>query len=166
MSTFVSAYIGLGSNLQDPLAQVVRAMDAIGRLADVSLVARSNLYQSAPVGPPGQPDYINAVVKVRTALAAPALLVALLGLEAKLGRVRGGERWGPRVIDLDLLLYGDERHDTAQLMLPHPHIAVRPFVLVPLHDVAGDDLDIPGAGRLGDMVKNTDVSQLRRVDYN
>lgn len=166
MTDSVTAYIGVGSNLQSPKAQVVKAMDAIGLLDGVRLVARSNLYRSAAVGPSGQPDYINAVVKVETQLGAPELLAALLELEARLGRVRGGERWGPRIIDLDLLLYADQCHDSERLTLPHPQIPFRPFVLVPLRDVAGVDLRIPGRGRLDDLIKGTDVSQLQRVDYN
>ncbi len=166
MTDPVTAYVGVGSNLQNPKAQVAKAMDAIGLLDRVRLIARSNLYRSAAVGPPGQPDYVNAVVKVETRLSAPDLLAALLALEAQLGRVRGGERWGPRIIDLDLLLYADQCHDSERLSLPHPQIPFRPFVLVPLRDVAGSDLQIPGRGRLDDLIKGIDVSQLQRVDYN
>jgi 2-amino-4-hydroxy-6-hydroxymethyldihydropteridine diphosphokinase len=141
----VRAFIGLGSNLGDRLANL---SDAVGRLAKtdgVTVTRVSRIYETAPVGPP-QPDYLNAVADVRTSLPARVLLEALLAIEADLGRVRG-ERWGPRVIDLDLLTYGREEIDEPGLTVPHPRMHERAFVLVPLLELEADPL-LPGGRRI------------------
>jgi 2-amino-4-hydroxy-6-hydroxymethyldihydropteridine diphosphokinase len=140
------AAVALGSNLADPEVQVRRAFEELAAIPDTRLVARSRLYRTRAVGPP-QPDYVNAVALLETRLGAGGLFDRLLGIEAAHGRVRG-ERWGPRTLDLDLLVYGDLVIDTPRLTVPHPHLALRPFVLVPLAEVA-PDLEVPGVGRAG-----------------
>lgn len=139
----IRAAVALGSNLADPEAQVRRAFDELAAIPDTRLVARSRLYRTRAVGPP-QPDYVNAVALLETRLDADGLFDRLLGIEAAHGRVRG-ERWGPRTLDLDLLVYGDAVIDTPRLSVPHPQLALRPFVLVPLAEVA-PDLAVPGLG--------------------
>ena len=145
---WTTAAVALGSNLADPVAQVRRAFTALAALPDTRLVARSRLYRTPAVGPP-QPDYVNAAGLLETRLGAAALFDALLAIEAAQGRTRG-ERWGPRTLDLDLLVYGDAVIDTPRLTIPHPQLALRPFVLVPLAEVAAD-IEVPGLGRVGDL---------------
>ena len=146
--TVVRACVALGSNLDDPVGQVRRAFAELAALPGTRLVGRSRPYRTAPVGPP-QPDYVNAVAVLDTALDAEALFYGLLAIEAAHGRLRT-ERWGPRTLDLDLLVYGDAVIDTQRLTVPHPQLARRPFVLVPLAEVAGD-LIVPGLGRVTDL---------------
>ena len=139
------AYIALGSNLDSPQLQIKRALQALTTLPDTHLVLQSALYQSQPLGPQDQPPFINAVVGVLTQLTALQLLSELQRTEQQLGRVPPPVRWGPRSIDLDILLHDDSRSDTAQLQLPHPGIATRNFVVVPLAEIA-PTLTIPGEG--------------------
>lgn len=130
------AVVALGANLGDPEVTLRRAAAELGAIAGLVVVAGSYVYDTAPVGPP-QPRYRNAAVRVRTTLGADALLDTLLALERRHGRERRREtRWGPRTLDLDLLLLGDERHATDRLTVPHPRILERAFVLAPLLDVA------------------------------
>lgn len=149
------AYIGLGSNLGDPRAQVLRGFDALSRLPDSQLLARSGLYRSAPWGVTDQPEFVNAAAEIETALASRELLEALLGIERAAGRDRSGTRWGPRVLDLDLLLYGDLECDEPGLTLPHPHLHERAFVLLPLNDL-GPNLEVPGRGRVRELLARVD----------
>ncbi|MBK6295560.1 MAG: 2-amino-4-hydroxy-6-hydroxymethyldihydropteridine diphosphokinase [Rhodoferax sp.] len=135
----VTAYIGLGSNLGDARAAVLRAMEAIAVLPGTALRRRSSLYRSAPVDASG-PDFINAVVEVVTELTAPALLAELLTLEHAAGRVRP-YRNAPRTLDLDLLLYGDACIRSPALCVPHPRMAERAFVLQPLAQIAPQRVD-------------------------
>ncbi|MDR3451230.1 MAG: 2-amino-4-hydroxy-6-hydroxymethyldihydropteridine diphosphokinase [Rhodoferax sp.] len=130
----VTAYVALGANLGDAAAAVGQAMDAIGRLADTKVTRRSSLYRTAPIDA-GGPDYINAVVEVSTALPAPLLLEQLQSLEHGAGRERS-YRNAPRTLDLDLLLYGDAQLQSPALTIPHPRMAARAFVLVPLAEIA------------------------------
>lgn len=132
----VRAAIALGSNLGDSLVIVESAIEAIARVPGVQLIERSHLYKTAPVGPP-QPDYINACVLVYTLLSPDTLLSVLLEIERQFGRVRR-ERWGPRLLDLDLLLYGNRIVNTPTLQLPHPRMRDRAFVLWPLAEIAPD----------------------------
>ncbi len=150
MPEAVTAWIGLGSNLEDPAGQLQRAFDELDRLPHTRLAARSALYRSPPLGPPDQPDYVNAVACVRTTLAPRELLQALQGIEAAHGRVRA-VHWGPRTLDLDLLLYGDRVIDEPGLQVPHPGLAEREFVLRPLADLE-PGLDIPGHGTLAALL--------------
>ncbi len=141
------AYVGVGSNLDGPVDRVGRALDALDRIEQTRCVRRSSLYRTRPLGPPDQPEYINAVALLETGLAPEALLVALQALEADQGRVRGRERWGPRTLDLDILLYDDLRIVTERLRVPHPGLHRRAFVLHPLAEIA-PQLLIPGRGEV------------------
>ena len=130
-----TAYVALGSNLGDRAALLRRALAALQRGGDVRVVAESAVYETAPVGGPPQPDYLNMVVAVETALEPETLLERCLAIEAEHGRVRR-ERWGARTLDLDLLSFGAETLRTERLTLPHPRMAERAFVLVPLAEIA------------------------------
>lgn len=144
------AYVALGSNLQDPQQQVLRAFDELNGLPQTRVVARSALYRTAPVGYDNQPDFINAAAEVETELAPLALLRALLALETAHGRERPFPN-APRVLDLDLLLYDDLTMHDAELTLPHPRLHERGFVLYPLADIA-PDLHIPDQGAVRDLL--------------
>jgi len=132
------AYIGLGSNLDNPAQQVSRALRELTALEGVRVTAQSRLYHNPPMGPQDQPDYINAVAQVVTDLAPEALLDGLLAIEEAHGRVRGAVHWGPRTLDLDLLIYGDAEISSARLTVPHPGLPERAFVLYPLREIAPD----------------------------
>jgi 2-amino-4-hydroxy-6-hydroxymethyldihydropteridine diphosphokinase len=142
----VTAFVGLGSNLDEPIRQVRAALRRLEAVEATRVVACSSLYRSAPFGPVKQPDFVNAVVAIETSLAPRRLLEALQAIERDIGR-EIGERWGPRRIDLDLLVYGDDVIDEPGLTVPHPGIAERNFVLLPLGEIA-PDLVVPGLGRL------------------
>jgi 2-amino-4-hydroxy-6-hydroxymethyldihydropteridine diphosphokinase len=133
----VIAYIGLGANLGDPVGQINQALSRLAAIDEVEVAAVSTYYRNPPLGPPDQPWYVNAVARVRTRLAAEELFRVLQQLEVSLGRARG-ERWGPRVLDLDLLLYAGEVILTPELQVPHPEMHRRAFVLVPLAEIAPD----------------------------
>lgn len=149
--TFVRAYIGLGSNLADPQAQLARAVAALRNLPASRLTALSRFYRSRPMGPADQPDYLNAVAMLDTRLEAHELLDALQAIENDQGRVRGPLRWGPRTLDLDLLLFGADIIDTDRLKVPHPGIAERNFVLYPLAEIA-PELVLPDGRSLQQML--------------
>ena len=155
------AYIGIGSNLQDPVAQVRAAFRALDMIDATRVVARSSLYRSAPVGDTDQPDFVNAVAGIETELDAHALLAGLLSIEQTRGRVRTRAH-GPRILDLDLLLFGDERIETAQLVVPHPRMHERGFVLIPLTEIA-PDIVIPGKGTAIDLLARTDRRGVQRL---
>ena len=144
------AYIGVGSNLEDPHAQVLRACSRLAQLPTTRVMLTSPLYLSRPFGSIQQPDFVNAVVGLLTQLESRALLTRLRALEAAVGRPERRDKWGPRIIDLDLLSYGRERCSEPGLTLPHPGIVERNFVLYPLADIA-PDLDIPGLGRVTEL---------------
>jgi 2-amino-4-hydroxy-6-hydroxymethyldihydropteridine diphosphokinase len=129
------AYLGLGSNLGDRLAHLQAAVDSLAAAPGVQVVAVSHVYETTPVGGPLQDDYLNAVVAVETSLDPRGLLALAQHLERQEHRVRH-ERWGPRTLDVDVLVVGDERVSEPDLVVPHPRLAERAFVLVPLADVA------------------------------
>lgn len=129
----MKAYLGLGSNLGDRAGFLLQALSEVSRLPQTRLLRLSRIYETEPLGPP-QPPYLNLVAEIRTGLSPKALLEALLEVEGRLGRVRR-VRWGPRTIDLDLLLYGDLVLEEEGLILPHPRLHERAFVLVPLLDL-------------------------------
>ena len=143
VTPFVPAYIGLGSNLVSPVRQVRRAIAELAQLPQSRLVAVSRLYRSRPMGPADQPDYINAVAAIETRLQPLELLDGLQAIEQAHQRKRGAERWGPRTLDLDLLLFADERIQNERLTVPHVGIAERSFVLRPLLDIDAA-LQLPG----------------------
>ncbi len=130
-------FIALGSNLENPSTQVERGMQLLDELEHTRLLKRSSLYRSAPVGKVDQPDFINAVVQIQTRLAPHDLLVALLSIEQAVGRVRTYQN-APRVLDLDILLFGDLQCCDAELILPHPRMHERAFVLQPLLEITGE----------------------------
>lgn len=150
-----AAFVALGSNQDDPRAQVDRGFEALAALPGTSLRARSRLYRTRPWGVVDQPDFVNAVARLDTALPARDLLDALLAIEARCGRVRG-VRNGPRTLDLDLLLHGDAVIGEPGLVVPHPRLHERAFVLVPLADLA-PDLEIPERGRVADLLARVDA---------
>jgi 2-amino-4-hydroxy-6-hydroxymethyldihydropteridine diphosphokinase len=150
MSRWFPAYIGIGSNLGDSIARVRAAFDAIAGIEHTRLFVRSRLYRTRPFGPVQQGDFVNAVAGVLTQLPARGLLDALRAIESAAGRVRA-ERWGPRTLDLDLLVYSGQRIEEEGLTVPHPGIAERGFVLAPLNDVA-PTLRVPGAGRVDELL--------------
>jgi len=141
------AFVGLGSNLGDREATIRAALAELESAWRVGTVAVSTLVETEPVGYREQPDFLNGVAEVETALGPRELLDALLAVERSLGRTRDGPRYGPRTIDLDLLLYGDRRIDEPGLVVPHPRLHERLFVLEPLHELA-PALEIPGIGAL------------------
>jgi 2-amino-4-hydroxy-6-hydroxymethyldihydropteridine diphosphokinase len=154
---WIPAYIGIGSNLNDPVRQVRAAIALLGDLPDSRLVAVSALYRNPPMGPQEQPDFINAVAGLLTLQKPEVLLHSLQVLETRLGRVRKpGDRWGPRIIDLDLLVYGSLQRSVPGLNLPHPGIFERNFVLLPLQ--------VPGQGIVAAMAAGLDRSGLQQLD--
>jgi 2-amino-4-hydroxy-6-hydroxymethyldihydropteridine diphosphokinase len=149
------AYVGIGSNLDDPERQVQSAIEAVRRMPHSRLLRVSRLFRTPPWGRAEQPAFVNAAVAVATGLAPRELLDALLAIERERGRYRDGTRWGPRVIDLDILLYGDLSVDEEGLRIPHPHIAERAFVLLPLADIDAG-LRVPGHGSVRDLLDRVD----------
>ena len=148
-----AAYIALGSNLDDPADQLGRAVSALAQLPQSHLDKVSSVYRSAAVGPGSQPDYLNAVALLRTELSALQLLDALQHIEQAQGRVRG-IKWGPRTLDLDLLLYGDEVISSPRLTVPHPQMRHRHFVLYPLHELCGNQYVLPDGTALGTLLQH------------
>ncbi|MBK8637386.1 MAG: 2-amino-4-hydroxy-6-hydroxymethyldihydropteridine diphosphokinase [Chromatiaceae bacterium] len=146
------AYVAIGANLAGPEGQVRRALVELGRLTGSRMLRASPLYLTKPLGPANQPDYVNAVVSLETQLSPRNLLLALQAIENAHGRVREQGHWGPRPLDLDILLYGEDRVDEPDLHVPHPEMSRRAFVLVPLADIAPGDLAIPGQGRLAALL--------------
>ena len=140
--TSIIAYLGLGTNLGDREGYLSAALKELAALPTIEIAAVSSIYETAPVGLTDQPEFLNLVVSVRTSLLPRELMDALLHIENKMGRVRT-VRWGPRVIDLDLLLFGDEQVEVPGLSVPHPRLRERSFVLVPLAEIA-PDLILPG----------------------
>ncbi|MSR14493.1 MAG: 2-amino-4-hydroxy-6-hydroxymethyldihydropteridine diphosphokinase [Gammaproteobacteria bacterium] len=155
----VTAYVGIGSNLDHPERQVQSAVTELGEIRATEVRCYSSLYLSPPLGPPDQPDYVNAVAELVTALQPHALLDELQRLESAHGRIRD-LRWGPRTLDLDLLLYGTLQLHDSRLTVPHPRLAERAFVVVPLCEIA-PDLEIPGGGPL-ELLKRCFAEDLLR----
>lgn len=159
----MTAYIALGSNLNDPQSQIEAGFRALAALPATRLTARSPSYRNRALGHEPQPDFINAVAALLTGLGPHQLLNALQAIEIAQGRERHAERWAPRVIDLDLLLYGDLQMRDGRLTLPHPELLKRRFVLQPLSDIA-PDLEIPGHGALRDLLQRSPAHELIEVD--
>lgn len=156
-----TAFVGLGSNLDDPQNQILRALRALDGLPGTRVLAQSSLYRSAPVGFLEQPDFINAVAQLETALAPRALLDALLELERERGRTREF-RNAPRTLDLDILLYDDLRYHEHGLTIPHPQMHLRAFVLRPLLEIAPDCV-IPGIGLAEDALLDCQQQELEHM---
>ena len=157
------AYIGLGSNLAEPVAQIKSARKAIAAITGVQELAFSGLYRSLPMGPQDQPDYVNAVMGIATDLLPMDLLRSLQAIENDHGRVRKSERWGARTLDLDILIYGDQIIDLPDLTVPHPGLVERSFVLYPLFEIAPHIL-VPGKGAIADLISQCPLSGLKRLD--
>lgn len=162
LKPWFEAYIGLGSNLGEPILNIGSARRAIASLPDVEEIAFSPLYSSRPVGPQDQPDYVNAVMHIKTQLSASDLLKQLQRIENEHGRVRS-VRWGARTLDLDVLLYDRQIINQPDLIVPHPEMPNRAFVLYPLADVANGDLTIPGNGRLAELLAACPADGLKRM---
>ncbi|WP_428609037.1 2-amino-4-hydroxy-6-hydroxymethyldihydropteridine diphosphokinase [Sedimenticola sp.] len=158
----VTAYIGLGSNLADPVRQVRSAFEALQQIPQTVVRQCSSLYLSSPMGPTDQPDYINAVVALETLLEPHALLTELQAIESAQGRTRG-VRWGARTLDLDLLVYGKEMIADEELTVPHPGLPGRAFVLYPLQEIE-PNLEIPGMGMLAVLVMHCPKEGLQRYE--
>jgi 2-amino-4-hydroxy-6-hydroxymethyldihydropteridine diphosphokinase len=157
------AYVGLGSNLDEPALQVRRALTALAGLPRTRVLRSSNLYRSTPMGPVAQPDFVNAVAGLLTQMEASRFFGALRALERELGRLPPRERWGPRRIDLDLLLFAQVRQEGPELQLPHPGIVNRNFVLYPLAEVA-PELPVPGYGRVAELAARVSSHGIWRLD--
>jgi 2-amino-4-hydroxy-6-hydroxymethyldihydropteridine diphosphokinase len=145
------AYVGLGANLGPREVTLLRAVDLLGAESGVEVLAVSALRETAPVGNVDQPEFLNGAVAVETSLTARELLGALLRVERELGRERDGTRWGPRTIDLDLLVYGDEIIDEPDLRVPHPRLHERRFALEPLAELE-PELEIPGRATASELL--------------
>ena len=155
------AFVALGSNLEDPQKQVLRALAELDSLPETRVIAKSALYRTAPLGYDNQPDFINAAAEVSTTLEPVALLRALLALETTHGRERPFPN-APRVLDLDLLLYDDLQLHDPELTLPHPRLHERGFVLFPLADIAAD-VHIPGQGKVCDLLRRLPDQGVERL---
>ena len=158
----IDAYIGLGSNLEEPSVQLAQAVIALSALPDTTLVAQSPFYRSRPVGPQDQPDFVNGAVWLRTALPALDLLDHLQAIEQAHGRERI-QHWGPRTLDLDLLIYGAETIEESRLTVPHAELPNRDFVLQPLLDL-NPDLSLPDGTYLATLRKHCPDNNLRKLD--
>ncbi len=156
------AFVGIGSNLDGPARQVELAMAALDDIADTCVIARSHLYRSSPLGGIEQPDFVNAVASLVTMLEPRALLEEMQAIELTRGRERSDVRWGPRVIDLDLLVYSNIVLDEPDLTLPHPGIGERNFVWLPLRELA-PDLVVPGLGSVSAIPINEQEPRIARI---
>ncbi|MCW8091951.1 2-amino-4-hydroxy-6-hydroxymethyldihydropteridine diphosphokinase [Alteromonas sp. ASW11-130] len=156
------AYIGLGSNMGEAGKHIESAFLAIAELEHTRLLRTASLYQSAPMGPQNQPDFINSVCLVETGLEPEVLLKQLQQIENDHGRERKGERWGPRTLDLDILLYGNYEIDTDILTIPHSGIADREFVLVPLFEIA-PNMVMPDGKPISQWVASCSLDGLKRL---
>jgi 2-amino-4-hydroxy-6-hydroxymethyldihydropteridine diphosphokinase len=149
------AYVGLGANLGPREQTLRRAVELLAASRGVEVVAVSELRETEPVGVLDQPRFLNGAVALETALSPRELLARMLAIERELGRVRGGARWGPRTVDLDLLVFGAETVDEPGLRVPHPHLHERRFALEPLAEI-DPELEIPGRGRVSDLLARLD----------
>ncbi|PMO96415.1 2-amino-4-hydroxy-6-hydroxymethyldihydropteridine diphosphokinase [Vibrio breoganii] len=161
----INAYIAVGSNLGDPVAQAKQAIESLRDLPRSRVIKASSLYSSTPMGPQNQPDYINAVVKIETELQPLELLDNTQKIENEQGRVRKEERWGPRTLDLDIILYGDETIDQPRLVVPHYGMREREFVLYPLLEIE-PNLILPDGSALSQLIESVDRNGLQVWDRN
>lgn len=157
-----TVFIGLGSNLDEPLSQLESALEHLKQISTLTFVNCSNFYSSPPMGPQEQPDYINAVVEVTTELTAEQLLDELQNIENIQGRVRS-QRWGPRTLDLDILLFGNKEINTDRLIVPHSGISERNFVLYPLSDLVDSNFQIPKLGAISELLAACPMTGITRL---
>jgi 2-amino-4-hydroxy-6-hydroxymethyldihydropteridine diphosphokinase len=158
----VRVYIGLGANLDQPVLQLQHAITALQQVTDSCLVQVSSLYGSKPMGPQDQPDYVNAVAALDTQLSAGQLLDALQQIEQQHGRQRKAERWGPRTLDLDILLYGNDIINTERLTIPHYGLRQREFVLYPLYEIT-PLLQLPDGTVLSSLLEQVPLNGLEKL---
>ena len=163
MSESQRVFIGLGANLSNPIAQLQNAIAALNSIPKTQLIKTSSLYGSKPLGPADQPDYVNAVAELATKLVPENLLDYLQRIENEQGRARKAERWGPRTLDLDIILFGDQVINTPRLTIPHYHFQHREFVLYPLAEIASD-LVFPDGGTLQIALQKVDRNGLERLN--
>jgi 2-amino-4-hydroxy-6-hydroxymethyldihydropteridine diphosphokinase len=160
----VRAFVGVGGNVGEVEITLVEAMWALDSMPQTSIRSQSRLYRTPPWGNTEQPPFLNAVVELQTRLTARVLLDLLLEIEIRFGRDRAeGEKWGPRELDLDLLIYGEDQIDEPGMHVPHPRLHERAFVLVPLNEIA-PTLEINGVGRVSDLVKAVDATGIEAVE--
>ncbi|MDH5433738.1 MAG: 2-amino-4-hydroxy-6-hydroxymethyldihydropteridine diphosphokinase [Gammaproteobacteria bacterium] len=157
-----TAFIGLGSNLDEPVNQINLAIESLQHLETINVISVSSLYRSRPLGGFAQPDYINAVAKIYTSLSPVFLLDELQLIEIRHGRVRNSERWSPRTLDLDLLLYNNETIESERLCVPHYGLYHRNFVLMPLHEIS-PDLILPDGLGISTLVKNINKDGITKL---
>lgn len=157
----IRVYLALGSNLADPLHQVHSALHALAAIPDTTLVATSSLYRTPPYGPPDQPDFLNAAVALDTRLDAETLLNHTQRIELEQGRVRKAHRWGPRTLDLDIMLFGSQTLNTPRLTVPHYDMHNRAFMLLPLLEIA-PGLCLPDGTKLADVLAHLDTRAISR----
>ena len=149
-----NVFLGLGSNLENPKQQLMRAIDALRQQPEISSVKASSFYGSKPLGPQDQPDFVNAVVQISTCLSPQELLIVTQHLEQTLGRIKK-RHWGERLIDIDILVFGAQVVDSENLQVPHPQVPFRDFVLLPLQEIA-PNLTIPNLPSLSQMIASLD----------
>ena len=159
----MKVWLGLGSNLQQPVAQLQQALKRLSDTTGLEILRVSSFYRTPPWGDEQQEEFVNAVVQIETCLDPMPLLRVLQSIENVMGRQRSGRRWGPRLIDIDLLLYGKQQFQSAELEIPHPHMFERAFVLKPLSELDAE-LEIPGHGTVGDLLQNLDCSGIFQLN--
>jgi len=155
-------HVALGANLGEPVRTVRAALEDLDRLPACRLLRASSLYVTPPLGPPGQPDYINAVAELDCGLEAHVLLDELQAIEARYGRLRGGERWIARTLDLDILVFGDREIRDDRLTVPHAHLSERAFFLLPLAELAFT-LAVPGHGLVAELLQGVSLAGIRKL---
>ena len=159
----MKAWLGLGSNQQQPMDQLTEALGRLAETKGIGILRTSSFYRTPPWGDEQQDDFINAVVQIETSLEPLNLLGELKTIENLMGRKRSGRRWGPRLIDIDLLLYGDQQLYMDELEVPHPRMHERAFVLIPLAEL-DPELDIPGRGSVENLLQQVDCSGIKRLE--
>lgn len=159
----IDVYIGLGSNLATPADQIKQARKAIAEQVSISEINFSSLFSSPPMGPQDQPDYVNAVMSIATDLPAIELLRLLQKIENDFGRIRKGDRWGARTLDLDLLLYGDQQINVPDLIVPHVGLSERAFVMYPLVEIAPENLVVPGKTTIKELLALCPLGGLEKI---
>ena len=159
----MQAWLGLGANLQQPVLQLKEAVQRLGQVAGIEVIQVSSFYRTPPWGDEQQDDFVNAVMQIDTSLDPFNLLQCMQSIENDMGRQRSGSRWGPRLIDIDLLMFGNQTISSTELLVPHPHMHARAFVLLPLAEL-NEGLEIPGHGTVGSLLSQLDCSDIRRLD--
>jgi 2-amino-4-hydroxy-6-hydroxymethyldihydropteridine diphosphokinase len=158
----ITAWLSLGSNLDEPARQLERALQRLRRAPAIEDLEVSSFYWTPPWGDTAQDDFVNAVVRFRTLLSVRELLRLTQTIEKEMGRVRSARRWGPRLIDIDVLLYGAEHYVDEDLTIPHPRLHERAFVLLPMTEL-DPELEIPGRGRVHDLLGRLDRTGIQRM---